>query len=529
MRRRRDPHRRDERPHQRQACGAAPGSADRARLRRERSRRALAAAAQPNRAAADHRRLQLDARRAHVGGQRVPLHRGPRARDVLHRAPRPPLPRLPDRRARDPGRPLDRDRVLRRRHLSPDARVRLRRRRPLEQRLRRPLPGQRARDLAAPDTRDRNRDRVRDQRRRSGAARPRPARAPVAERVAGASARARTGLRHRRAPDRDRVPAERGRDRLRGSVGRAQLGRPRRGAARPALVPLRAAALALRRDDPSARRRAVGEAHARGGPGRAPPTRSATRPSSSATSRPTCPGTSTSPAGRSSSRRRTANASPPASARSSWSCTTRPSRISPSSTRCSTPRGSRSSAGCRFARSPPASAGRARCSRRCPDSMYRVAADGTFLEFRLGETARLPVDSDDLVGMNVREILSPEASDAVFAAMRARARERHRRARQLHAAVGRRPAATPRGAHRPERRRRGGRDRPRHHPAEASGAGARGTRGGTRGAQPRGGRRREGRAPRGGLRRRDRGGRAAARRRRRESRPLRRSRGGARA
>src|SRR6185295_3206109 len=44
-----------------------------------------------------------------------------------------------------------------------------------------------------------------------------------------------------------------------------------------------------------------------------------------------------------------------------------------------------------------------------PDSMYRVAADGTFLEFRLGETARLPVDSDDLVGMNVREILSPEA------------------------------------------------------------------------------------------------------------------------
>ena len=52
-----------------------------------------------------------------------------------------------------------------------------------------------------------------------------------------------------------------------------------------------------------------------------------------------------------------------------------------------------------------------------PDSMYRVAADGTFLEFRLGETARLPVDSDDLVGMNVREILSAEASDAVMIAM----------------------------------------------------------------------------------------------------------------
>ena len=53
-----------------------------------------------------------------------------------------------------------------------------------------------------------------------------------------------------------------------------------------------------------------------------------------------------------------------------------------------------------------------------PDSMYRVAADGTFLEFRLGETARLPVDSDSLVGMNVRDVLSTEASDAVFVAMK---------------------------------------------------------------------------------------------------------------
>jgi PAS domain S-box-containing protein len=52
-----------------------------------------------------------------------------------------------------------------------------------------------------------------------------------------------------------------------------------------------------------------------------------------------------------------------------------------------------------------------------PDSMYRVAADGTFLEFRLSETARLPIDSDDLVGMNVREILSADAADAVLAAM----------------------------------------------------------------------------------------------------------------
>ena len=50
--------------------------------------------------------------------------------------------------------------------------------------------------------------------------------------------------------------------------------------------------------------------------------------------------------------------------------------------------------------------------------MYRVASDGTFLEFRLGETARLPVDSDSLVGMNVRDVLSAEASDAVFVAMK---------------------------------------------------------------------------------------------------------------
>jgi signal transduction histidine kinase/MFS family permease len=53
-----------------------------------------------------------------------------------------------------------------------------------------------------------------------------------------------------------------------------------------------------------------------------------------------------------------------------------------------------------------------------PDSMYRVAADGTFIEFRLSETARLPIDADDLVGMNVRDVLSPKASDDVFAAMK---------------------------------------------------------------------------------------------------------------
>ena len=157
-----------------------------------------------------------------------------------------------------------------------------------------------------------------------------------------------------------------------------------------------------------------------------------------------------------------------------------------------------------------------------PDSMYRVAADGTFLEFRLGETARLPIDSDSLVGMNVREILSAEASDAVLDRDGACAGERHRRGRQLHAAVGRRPAATSRGAHRQERRRRVGRDRPRHHRAEAPGASARGARRGTRGAQPGCGRRREGRPPGSRLRRRDRGSRAAARRRRREPRPLRR-------
>ena len=53
-----------------------------------------------------------------------------------------------------------------------------------------------------------------------------------------------------------------------------------------------------------------------------------------------------------------------------------------------------------------------------PDSMYRVDADGTFIEFRLSDTARLPIDADDLVGLNVRDVLSPEASDDVFAAMK---------------------------------------------------------------------------------------------------------------
>ena len=53
-----------------------------------------------------------------------------------------------------------------------------------------------------------------------------------------------------------------------------------------------------------------------------------------------------------------------------------------------------------------------------PDSMYRVNADGTFIEFRLSDTARLPIDVDDLVGLNVRDVLSPEASDDVFAAMK---------------------------------------------------------------------------------------------------------------
>jgi PAS domain S-box-containing protein len=52
-----------------------------------------------------------------------------------------------------------------------------------------------------------------------------------------------------------------------------------------------------------------------------------------------------------------------------------------------------------------------------PDSMYRFDAAGTFLEFRLSETARLPIDADDLVGMNIRDVVSPEAADALFGAM----------------------------------------------------------------------------------------------------------------
>jgi PAS domain S-box-containing protein len=52
-----------------------------------------------------------------------------------------------------------------------------------------------------------------------------------------------------------------------------------------------------------------------------------------------------------------------------------------------------------------------------PDSMYRVSRDGTFLEFRLSETARLPVPADQLVGMTIADVIGPEAVVEVSAAM----------------------------------------------------------------------------------------------------------------
>ena len=58
---------------------------------------ARAAPAQPNRVAADHRRVQLVPRSPSVGQQRVPVHRGSRPRHVLHRAPRALAARVPDR------------------------------------------------------------------------------------------------------------------------------------------------------------------------------------------------------------------------------------------------------------------------------------------------------------------------------------------------------------------------------------------------------------------------------------------------
>ena len=164
-----------------------------------------------------------------------------------------------------------------------------------------------------------------------------------------------------------------------------------------------------------------------------------------------------------------------------------------------------------------------------PDSMYRVAADGTFLEFRLGETARLPVDSDSLVGMNVRDVLSAEASDAVFVAMQ-RALEndtvevvnytlqweddplRHLEARIVRSGDDEAVAIV--------------RDiTPQKLQEEALDALAEGRAALSRVAVAVA----KAERPGSGLRRRDRGGRAAARCRRRESRPLRGPRGASRA
>jgi PAS domain S-box-containing protein len=52
-----------------------------------------------------------------------------------------------------------------------------------------------------------------------------------------------------------------------------------------------------------------------------------------------------------------------------------------------------------------------------PDSMYRVSRDGTFLEFRLSETARLPVPVEQLVGMTIADVIGPDAVVEVSAAM----------------------------------------------------------------------------------------------------------------
>jgi len=52
-----------------------------------------------------------------------------------------------------------------------------------------------------------------------------------------------------------------------------------------------------------------------------------------------------------------------------------------------------------------------------PDSMYRVSRDGTFLEFRLSETSRLPVPAEQLVGMTIGDVIGPEAVVEVSAAM----------------------------------------------------------------------------------------------------------------
>ena len=260
-------------------------------------------------------------------------------------------------------RQSDRDRVLRGRGDRPDARVRVRRRRPRRTGLRRSVSGQRAVDCAAPGARERDRARVRAQPPGAGAARPRPPRPALAQRLAGAAARARAGLRDCGAADRNSARAEPGRVGLRTRRRRGQLGNARRAPPRAPLVPVRArcARDSERRlgDSSQSCRRSARPRTSR----TCCDARYATRRSSSATSRR-----------RARVRRRLGRplAAPTGGRRPHRdSRRRRADRVhdaslgtSPSSTRCSTPRGSRSSVDCRFARSPRASAAQARCSRR---------------------------------------------------------------------------------------------------------------------------------------------------------------------
>ena len=158
--------------------------------------------------------------------------------------------------------------LLRGRPDRPDARIRLRRGRADGGRVRRALPGQPPCVRAGPDRRDGDRRRLRRLGRRSRAARPRSAGPPLAAGVTRAAARACAGVGDRGRPHRARGRADAHRARLhRGGRG-DQLARSRRGPRRAALVSLRPAAVPLRSDDAAPRRRAVGEAHARGGAGR---------------------------------------------------------------------------------------------------------------------------------------------------------------------------------------------------------------------------------------------------------------------
>ena len=335
---------------------------------------------------------------------------------------------ISDGQPRDPHRPTDRRGVLRGRRHRTAARLRLRRRRHLEQQLRRAMPDQPPLDVPGPAGRERDRVRLRARGARARVARARPPGPALAARVGPRSAaRSPVLLSAPLLIDLAVLQTLVGL-RLGGRGDGDQLVRASGGARGSALVPLRPRAAAVRGDDPSPRRGAVPETPSGRGPGGAPQRPSVTRPRARLPDR----------AGLRRRARRplelpaAATAASPRLSGTRSSSTTRRSRDQPELEEVSTRRTSRWNAACRSARSSRASAARPRCSTRSRQHVPRLARR-TFIEFRLSETARLPIDRR-------RARRHERARRPVAGGLRgrlrgdeARARPRHGRGRRLHA------------------------------------------------------------------------------------------------